>query len=45
MDRLGVYGASFDRQTEKYVPEACLELMESRYAVDDLVKMLMLRTG
>jgi len=37
------YGASFDRQTEKYVPAAGLELIESRYVVDDLVKMLTLR--
>ena len=38
------YGASFDRQTEKYVPAAGLELIESRYVVDDLVKMLTLRS-
>ena len=38
------YGASFDRQTEKYVPAAGLELCESRYVVDDLVKMLTLRS-
>jgi ubiquinone/menaquinone biosynthesis C-methylase UbiE len=36
------YGASFDRQTEKYIPAAGLELVESRYVVDDLVKMLTL---
>lgn len=34
------YGASFDRETEKHVPEAGLELIESRYVVDDLVKLL-----
>jgi ubiquinone/menaquinone biosynthesis C-methylase UbiE len=38
------YGASFDRQTERYVPAAGLELVESRYVVDDLVKMLTLRS-
>lgn len=38
------YGASFDRQTEKHVPAAGLELVESRYVVDDLVKLLTLRS-
>ncbi len=38
------FGASFDRETEKYVPAAGLELVESRYVVDDLVKMLTLRS-
>jgi ubiquinone/menaquinone biosynthesis C-methylase UbiE len=37
------YGASFDRQTERYIPEAGLELVESRYVVDDLVKLLTAR--
>jgi SAM-dependent methyltransferase len=39
-----VYGASFDRQTERHVPEAGLELVESRYVVDDLVKMITARS-
>ncbi len=34
------YGASFDRHTEKHVPAAGLELLESRYVVDDLLKLL-----
>jgi ubiquinone/menaquinone biosynthesis C-methylase UbiE len=38
------YGASFDRQTEKYVAAAGLKLCESRYVVDDLVKLLTLRS-
>ena len=38
------YGASFDRQTEKYIPTAGLELVESRYVVDDLVKLLTVRS-
>jgi ubiquinone/menaquinone biosynthesis C-methylase UbiE len=38
------YGASFDRQTERHIPAAGLELIESRYVVDDLVKLLTLRT-
>ncbi len=37
------YGASFDRQTERHVPAAGLEIVESRYVVDDLVKLLALR--
>ena len=37
-----VYGASFDRQTEQHIPEAGLELVESRYVVDDLLKLLTL---
>jgi len=37
------YGADFDRQTERHVPAAGLELVESRYVVDDLIKMLTLR--
>jgi len=37
------YGASFDHQTELYVPEAGLELLESRYVVDDLVKLITAR--
>lgn len=37
------YGASFDRHTEKRVPEAGLELAESRYVVNDLVKLLTVR--
>ena len=37
------YGASFDRNTERHVPEAGLELVESRYVVDDLVKMITVR--
>jgi hypothetical protein len=39
-----VYGASFDRQTEWHVPDAGLELVESRYVVDDLVKMITARS-
>jgi ubiquinone/menaquinone biosynthesis C-methylase UbiE len=37
------YGASFDRQTEKHVPAAGLEIIENRYVVDDLLKLLTLR--
>jgi SAM-dependent methyltransferase len=37
------YGASFDRDTERHVPAAGLELVESRYVVDDLLKLLTVR--
>lgn len=39
------YGASYDRHTEQHVPEAGLELVESRYVVDDLIKMLTVRVA
>jgi ubiquinone/menaquinone biosynthesis C-methylase UbiE len=37
------YGASFDRHTERHVPAAGLELLESGYVVDDLLKLLTVR--
>jgi ubiquinone/menaquinone biosynthesis C-methylase UbiE len=37
------FGASYDRHTEQHVPTAGLDLVESRYVVDDLVKMLTVR--
>src|SRR6266550_331203 len=37
------YGASFDRHTESNVPEAGLEIVESRYVVDDLLKLITVR--
>ncbi len=37
------YGASFDRQTERYVPQAGLEIVESRFVVDDLIKLITAR--
>ena len=37
------YGAGFDRRTEEHVPEAGLDVVESRFVVDDLVKFLTLR--
>jgi ubiquinone/menaquinone biosynthesis C-methylase UbiE len=37
------YGASFDRQTESHIPAAGLEVDESRYVVDDLVKLICAR--
>lgn len=37
------YGASFDRNTEAHVPEAGLELVEARFAVDDLIKLIIAR--
>jgi ubiquinone/menaquinone biosynthesis C-methylase UbiE len=37
------YGASFDRQTERHIPEVGLELVDSRYVVNDLIKLLTVR--
>jgi demethylmenaquinone methyltransferase/2-methoxy-6-polyprenyl-1,4-benzoquinol methylase len=37
------YRASFDRETERRVPEAGLDVIESRYVVDDLLKMITVR--
>lgn len=37
------YGARFDRQTEQRVPEAGLDIAESRYVIDDLVKLITVR--
>jgi ubiquinone/menaquinone biosynthesis C-methylase UbiE len=34
------YGAGFDRQTENHVPEAGLQLLESRFVSDELIKLL-----
>ncbi len=37
------YGASFDRRTESHVPEAGLELVEARFVVADLIKLISAR--
>jgi ubiquinone/menaquinone biosynthesis C-methylase UbiE len=37
------YGASFDRRTEQHVPEAGLQLIESRFVVEDLIKIIRAR--
>jgi ubiquinone/menaquinone biosynthesis C-methylase UbiE len=34
------YGAGFDRQTERKAPEAGLQLFESRFVYDELIKLL-----
>jgi ubiquinone/menaquinone biosynthesis C-methylase UbiE len=39
------YGAGFDRNTDRHVPEAGLELVESQYVVDDLIKLLTVRVA
>ena len=39
------YDASFDRNTEQYVAAAGLELVESRFVFDDLLKMHTLRAA
>ena len=37
------YGASFDRHTEQHIPDAGLKIVESRFVVDDLVKLITAR--
>jgi len=37
------YGATFDRQTEQKAPEAGLELFESRFVYDELIKLISAR--
>jgi ubiquinone/menaquinone biosynthesis C-methylase UbiE len=37
------YGASFDRNTEQYIPAAGLQLIESRFVVGDLIKLITVR--
>jgi ubiquinone/menaquinone biosynthesis C-methylase UbiE len=39
------YGASFDRRTEEHIPEAGLELIEARFVVDDLVRLISARAS
>jgi ubiquinone/menaquinone biosynthesis C-methylase UbiE len=39
------YGAGFDRRTEEHIPEAGLRLIETRFVVDDLIKLISARTA
>jgi len=39
------YGASFDRRTESHIPEAGLQLLETRFVVDYLIKMISARVA
>jgi ubiquinone/menaquinone biosynthesis C-methylase UbiE len=38
-----VFGAAFDRDTERYITEAGLELIERRFVVSDVIRLLVLR--
>jgi ubiquinone/menaquinone biosynthesis C-methylase UbiE len=38
------YGAGFDRRTEEHVPRAGLQLVGSRFVVDDLIKLIEARS-
>jgi hypothetical protein len=38
------YGAGFDRMTEHYVRELGFEVVESRFVVADLMKLISVRT-
>ena len=35
-----VYGAAFDRETERYIPGAGLTLVEQRFLYSDIIKLL-----
>jgi len=37
------YGAAFDRDTERYIPEAGLELVEVRFLYRDIIKLIVAR--
>jgi ubiquinone/menaquinone biosynthesis C-methylase UbiE len=37
------YGAAFDRETERYVPDAGLDLIERRFLFKDVIKLLILK--
>lgn len=39
------YGAGFDRRTQEHVPQAGLELVEARFVVGDLIKLIVARTA
>ncbi len=38
-----VYGAAFDRDTERYLPEAGLESLETRFLYKDIIKLIVAR--
>jgi ubiquinone/menaquinone biosynthesis C-methylase UbiE len=37
------YGATFDRNTEQYIPEAGLEIVEERFLFQDIIKLIVAR--
>lgn len=37
------YGATFDRQTERYLPDAGLEVVEERFLFQDIIKLIVAR--
>ena len=39
------YGASFDRRTEEHIPRAGREIIEARFLVDDLVRLISARAA
>ena len=38
-----MYGAAFDRQTERYIPQAGLEVVETRFLFKDTIKLIVAR--
>ena len=39
------YGASFDRRTEEHIPEAGLVLVDARFVIDELVRLISARVA
>ena len=39
------YGADFDRRTEEQVPEAGLAIVDARFVVDELVRLISARAA
>jgi hypothetical protein len=37
------YGGSFDHHTEEHIPDAGLQLIESRFVADELIKLITAR--
>lgn len=37
------YGATFDRHTEQYIPQAGLEIVEERFLFQDIIKLIVAR--
>jgi ubiquinone/menaquinone biosynthesis C-methylase UbiE len=37
------YGAAFDRETERYLPQAGLEIVETRFLYKDIIKLIVAR--
>jgi hypothetical protein len=38
-----MYGAAFDRQTDRYIPQAGLKVVETRFLFIDTIKLIVAR--